>query len=347
VAPMTVIGLLLVALAVTVLPLVVKKVGDNLEVFLFAAGVLAVTITAQWSLPFLLEALEGPVKITVAVLAAGLLFHFLQRPLEQGITALRRRVGPRVLVCALIAVVGLLSSFITAIIASLIMVEAVSRLKLDGKTETRVVILSCFSIGLGAALTPFGEPLATVAVAKLAGPPYHADTWFLLRILWMYVLPGIALLSAAGLVVVGTPRAQESPVPREERETIVSSLVRTAKVYIFVVGLLCLGKGFTPLIESFIGSISSLALFWVNITSAVLDNATLTAAEIVPSMEMHQVVAALMGLLIAGGMLVPGNIPNIIAAGRLKIDSRKWAAFGVPVGMAMMICAFIVLLVQR
>ncbi|MGA2477463.1 MAG: DUF1646 family protein [Spirochaetia bacterium] len=344
---MTVVGLLIIALAVTVLPLFVKKVGDNLEVFLLVTGVLAVTITAQWSLPFVLEAIQGPIKITIAVLAASLLFHFLQRPLEQGITGLRRRVGPRILVCALIALVGLLSSFVTAIIASLIMVEAVSRLKLDQKTETRVVILACFSIGLGAALTPFGEPLATVAVTKLAGAPYHADTWFLLRILWMYVIPGIALLSAAGIFVVGRPGALESPVPHEERETILSALVRTTKVYIFVVGLICLGKGFTPLIDSFIGSISYLALFWVNITSAVLDNATLTAAEIVPSMQMHQIVAALMGLLIAGGMLVPGNIPNIIAAGKLKIESREWARFGVPVGMVMMIAAFLILLVQR
>ena len=70
-------------------------------------------------------------------------------------------------------------------------------------------------------------------------------------------------------------------------------------------------------------------------------------AEIVPSMQMHQIVAALMGLLIAGGMLVPGNIPNIIAAGKLKIESREWARFGVPVGMVMMIAAFLILLVQR
>jgi predicted cation transporter len=344
---MTWIGLLVIALAVTVLPLFVKKVGDNLEVFLFVMGAVAVTLTAQWSIPLLREAAESPLKITAAVLVASLLFHFLQHPLERGVTRLRERVGPKALVCALIALVGLLSSFITAVIASLIMVEAVSRLKLDQKTETRVVVLACFSIGLGAALTSFGEPLATVAVAKLAGAPYHADTWFLLRILWMYALPAIALLSVAGIFVVGRPGAPASPVPREERETIGSAIVRAIKVYVFVVGLIFLGKGFTPLIDSFIGSISYLVLFWVNITSAVLDNATLTAAEIVPSMHMQQIVAALLGLLIAGGMLVPGNIPNIIAAGKLKIDSREWAKPAVPVGMVMMIVVFIILALQR
>ena len=294
-----------------------------------------------------MEALRGPIKITAAVLGASLLFHFFQVPFEQGMLRLRTRAGPSALVCVLIALVGLLSSFITAIIASLIMVEAVSRLKLDQKTETRVVVLACFSIGLGAALTPFGEPLAAVAVTKLAGEPYHADTWFLLRILWMYVIPAIALLSLAGIIVVGKPGTLESPVPREERETFRSAIVRTIKVYIFVVGLIFLGTGFTPFIDRVVGSVSYLALFWVNITSAVLDNATLTAAEIVASMQMRQIVAALLGLLIAGGMLVPGNIPNIIAAGKLKIDSREWAKVGLPIGMAMMIMCFVVLLLQR
>jgi len=110
------------------------------------------------------------------------------------------------------------------------------------------------------------------------------------------------------------------------------------------VGLLFLGAGFAPLIDRSIGSISPLALFWANITSAVLDNAALAAAEIVPSMQMHQLVAALMGLVIAGGMLVPGNIPNIIAAGRLKISARDWARIGVPVGLVTMTAMFGVLL---
>src|SRR5208337_291999 len=184
-------GLLAIAAAVILLPLLVKRIGENLEPFLFVMGIAAVTVTSQWSVHLLLEALAGPIGITAAVLAAGLLFHFIQEPLERGITRLRARTGPKFLVFAIIFAVGLLSSFITAIIASLIMVEMVSRLKLDQKTETRVVVLACFSIGLGAALTSFGEPLAAVAVTKLAGEPYHADTWFLLRNLWMYVIPGI------------------------------------------------------------------------------------------------------------------------------------------------------------
>ncbi len=342
-----IVGLIAVAAAVTLLPLVVRKAGDNLEIFLFVMGITAVTVAGQWRVSLVFDALRGPLGITLAVLGASLLFHFLQGPLERGITRLRARMGPRILAFAIIAGAGIVSSFITAIIASLVMVETVSRLRLDRKAEVRVVVLSCFSIGLGAALTPFGGPLAAVAVAKLAGQPYHAGTWFLLRHLWMYVVPGILVVGTAGVLFLGGPAGTEAPAPRDERETYVSSVIRTLKVYLFVAGLILLGAGFTPLIESFIDSVPSGALFWANITSAVLDNATVTAAEIVPTMQMNQIVAALMGCLIAGGMLVPGNIPNIIAAGRLRIDNREWAKIAVPFGTAMMIVTFVILIVQR
>jgi predicted cation transporter len=77
--------------------------------------------------------------------------------------------------------------------------------------------------------------------------------------------------------------------------------------------------------------------------SAVLDNATLTAAEIGPYLSPLQIRAALMGLLISGGMLIPGNIPNIIAAGKLGISSREWGRVGVPIGLAAMGVYFVVI----
>ena len=63
-----------------------------------------------------------------------------------------------------------------------------------------------------------------------------------------------------------------------------------------------------------------------------------------PKMSLDQISLLLMGLLIAGGMLVPGNIPNIIAAGRLKIPSRDWARLGVPLGLVLMAIYFPILL---
>ena len=60
-------------------------------------------------------------------------------------------------------------------------------------------------------------------------------------------------------------------------------------------------------------------------------------------MTITQIQSVLMGLLIAGGMLIPGNIPNIICAGKLGIKSREWAVFGVPLGLALMVAYFVVL----
>jgi predicted cation transporter len=51
-----------------------------------------------------------------------------------------------------------------------------------------------------------------------------------------------------------------------------------------------------------------------------------------------------MGLLIAGGMLIPGNIPNIVAAERLKISMKEWAVIGVPLGLVIMVIYFIALI---
>ena len=100
--------------------------------------------------------------------------------------------------------------------------------------------------------------------------------------------------------------------------------------------LIFLGAGFKPFIDAYLIRVSSQTLFWVNMVSAVLDNATLAAAEIGPTLSEAQIKSALLGLLISGGMLIPGNIPNIIAAHALHIKSTEWAKLGVPLGLVMM-----------
>jgi predicted cation transporter len=60
---------------------------------------------------------------------------------------------------------------------------------------------------------------------------------------------------------------------------------------------------FKPLIFEYFTRVPSEVLYWVNMVSALLDNATLTvtAAEIGPTFSQLQVNAAHMGLLMAGG----------------------------------------------
>lgn len=62
-----------------------------------------------------------------------------------------------------------------------------------------MTVISCFS-GLGAALTPIGEPLSTIAVSKLSGNPYHAEFGFLFDLMGIYIIPGVIVLGILGIV---------------------------------------------------------------------------------------------------------------------------------------------------
>jgi predicted cation transporter len=342
-----IIGLFAIIAAVLILPLLVKKVEEQLEIFLFVAGVIAVTVSAQWRWDLVKEALREPLSITAVVLAAGTIFKVLQRPLDRGVRKLREVLGPRVLIFLVVVFLGALSSVITAIVASLVLVELLRYVRFERKVEIRVTVIACFSIGLGASLTPIGEPLSTIAIAKLRGEPYHADFWFLARILGLYIAPCVIALGILALILVHRGASRDSVSEESVEESWGEVFLRTGKVYLFVMALVLLGTGLKPIIDTYVSRIPYLGLYWINSISAIVDNATLTAAEIGPSLELHQITAALLGMLISGGMLIPGNIPNIISAGKLKIGSRQWAAIGVPIGLAIMSIVFAVILLTR
>jgi predicted cation transporter len=69
----------------------------------------------------------------------------------------------------------------------------------------------------------------------------------------------------------------------------------------------------------------------------------MAALEVGPSLSTNQQRAALLGLLISGGALVTGNIPNIVAASRLGITTREWARIGLGTGLVLLILCFAVL----
>ena len=289
------------------------------------------------------SAFMEPVKITIATLIFGLAFRAMREPMKKKIVIAEIRLGPRVFAFLLILVLGLISSVITAIIAALILCEVVSAINLDKKYETRLVVFACFSIGMGAALTPIGEPLSTIAVAKLRGGALDGDFFMLLRIFGVYILPGLVLVSLVGGFLRGTQVSRSESLVEDFAEPFGHIALRAFKVYIFVMALVLLGAGFKPLIDLYISKMPAPLLYWVNITSAILDNATLAAAELGPLMTTAQVKGIIMGIIISGGMLIPGNIPNIIAANKLKISSRAWAATGMPFGLIIMAIYFIIL----
>jgi len=362
------LGLSVIFLAVLLLPFRVKRVEENLEAFLFVCGVAALTLSGfytgliqngeavhtGWSLAIIKEALLAPVYIhnqlrlpvgiVQAVLLVGLIMYVWHTPIHKAIRKMADRLSARLMAFLLIVVLGLVSSVISAILAAIILVETVSAMPLARKLKIELTVIACFSIGLGAALTPLGEPLSTIAITKLSGAPYHAGFGYLAQLLGLYIVPGIIAYGFLGILFLKRSRHLES---QEEdvvyKDKLKDVIMRAAKVYLFIMALVFLGDGFKPIIIKYISKMPAEALYWVNTVSAILDNATLTAAEIGPTLTLLQIKGALMGLLIAGGMLIPGNIPNIIAAGKLGIKSKEWAQVGVQVGFATMFIYFLIL----
>lgn len=333
-----IIGLVIILVLVLFLPFTVKKVEHNLEYFLFMMGIIAAFVGGVFNVELLLHALEDPIKITLAVLIAGLLFKWFQSQLGNAIDKVSHKMPFPLFVALIVIVLGLLSSMITAIIAALVLVLIISNLKLDRRNEVLLTVISCFSIGFGAVLTPIGEPLSTITTSKMG-----EDFFYLFKLTGLYVIPGVIALGIFAALVVKR-RVGETLQANTEAESYGEIIIRAVKIYLFVFGLTMLGAGFEPLINAYLLDLSPKILYWVNMISAVLDNATLAAAEISPAMSTQTVEAILLGLLISGGMLIPGNIPNIIAAGKLNISSKEWARVGLPIGLVIMVIYFVILL---
>lgn len=333
------------------LPLSVKRVEENLEFFLLVMAMIAVTAShalgneALWTPALIKSALVEPVKLTLATLVFGFIFRMLRPALRRRIITWESAIGPRLFAASVIFLLGILSSFITAIIAALILCEIISALSLDKKYETIFTVLACFSIGMGAALTPIGEPLSTIAIAKLRGGANAVDSLFLLKMLGIYIVPGLVLLSVLGALFRGNNVSLQESLTEDHTETTSTIFFRAWKVYVFVIALILLGNGFKPVIDAYIAPLSARLLYWLNMSSAILDNATLAAAQLGPGMSTAQIKGILMGVIISGGMLIPGNIPNIISASKLKISSKSWALIGAPVGFSLMGLYYIVLYV--
>ncbi len=333
-------GLFAVLALVLILPFRVKKVEENLEPFFLVMGIAAVSISGLWSYELVIEALETPLKITEfagipigifqVVLIVGLLIHFFNRQVYSALVAVLKKLGMKVFAFLVITVFGLVSSIISVIVSAVILAEIALVTPLERSRKIEFVVIACFAVGLGAALTPVGEPLSTIVVKKL-----NEDFFYLIDLIGMYVIPSVVVLGIYGAFRVGKVSCEEIEVP-EYTETIRTVVIRAIRVYVFIAALVLLGEGFTPIIDWYISKIPPMIIYWVNMVSAILDNATLAAAEIGPQLTELQIKGALMGLIISGGMLIPGNIPNIVAAGRLRITMGEWAKLGVPIGLILM-----------
>jgi predicted cation transporter len=328
---------------VLTLPFFSKRAEEELESFLFAMGFIAVTISGLWSWKLIWKALHEPIPIAIAVFVSGFIFEHIRDRLTSWIHSIVDRFGIRTVLIIMITVLGLLSSVITAIIAGLILAEITSSFKLSRVARIRIIVTGCFAIGMGAALTPLGEPLATVVFSKLTNGTRPPLT-FLIHLLGLWIVPAVAGFGVLAALIVH-PHHVEHRIIHHPAESSSQILTRAVKTYIFVVGLVLLGTGISPVVDRYMPGIPGYALYWINIVSAALDNATLTAAEVSASMPPMKMQCMLLGLLISGGILIPGNIPNIICANKLSIKSKEWARLGIPIGLAVMALYFILLLI--
>ena len=355
-----IIGLLIVLALIFILPFAIRTIEHNLEYFLLVMGIAAVIISKTLSLDLFIHIFENYLLyfITAAVLIAGLIFRVSVKRIQQFVNFVTAKMPMELFIFLLVVILGLVSSLITAIIAALVLVEMIHVLPLNRKQKINLTIISCFSIGLGAALTPIGEPLSTIVVSAL-----KVDFFYLLKNIGFYVIPCIIVLGLLGAFYIGRSNKKDKNTANiegntainvseaeitenkvtTETESLKDVFIRALKIFLFVIALELLGAGFKPLINTYVIHLDSRLLYWINICSAVLDNATIAAAEVSPKMSLQQIQAILMGLLLSGGMLIPGNIPNIISAGKLHIKSREWAKVGVPLGFALLIIYFLVI----
>ncbi|WP_301110206.1 DUF1646 family protein [Sporosarcina sp.] len=337
-----VIGLIVILALVLLLPFTVHRIERNLELFLFFMGCAAAYVSGVLQPQLIMQALHNPLHITFAVIAAGVVFRWVRVPFESTILYWSQLIPFRIFLACIIMILGIISSIITAIIAALVLVAIASVLQMDRRSEIRFVILACYAIGMGAVLTPVGEPLSTIATNKL-----NEDFYYLMNLLGWDIIAGVFAFGLLAIFLIKPRRRSTQHSSGQAAESYVGILIRGMKVYVFVLALTLLGAGFEPLIRLYLLDLHPLTLYWINMISAVLDNATLAAAEISPAMDESTIQAILLGLLISGGMLIPGNIPNIIVAGKLNIRSGEWARTGVPLGLLAMVVYFVILFARQ
>ena len=331
----------LVIIVVLLGPVLVRPIERNVELFFLLIGLLTAAAMGRFNMTLVRGALYEPLSFTLAVLVFGGAFRFSKAYLDELFGAALQQLNPRILCFGLAIILGALAPFITPVVSALVFVEAVALLRCDRAAEIAATVFACFAIGIGAGLTPLGLPGIAVVLRSL-----HADFWYLTNLLGPFAAVGI-VLAAAPILLLPFDRGLPLTEIRAEDSWQTVLLVRPGRVYVFIAGLVALSDGLRPVVNEYVHRVPDGLLFWLNTLSAVVNNSTLAVIEISPSMSISQQRAALLGLLISGGALITGNIPNIVAASRLRISSREWARVGVGLAAVLLSLCFVVLLVIR
>ena len=324
-------------------PLASRWVESHLEIFLLMVGAAAVTISGGWSVDFIYETLQYPVNVAFIVLVVSVIFNNYSRYIFRVLFAFFRKLEPQYSFALLVFLLGITSSLVSVTVAALVLAEVLKVVNLERSSTVRITVFACYAIGLGAVLTPLAEPLGLIINNALTGAPHFADFFFLMRHFFVWIAPAILLMSAAAGYSARHAGTTMQMHIREDKETYGSMLRRTWHIYMFVAALNLISAGLRPLAQSTITHLGGKVLFLANAVSVIIDNATLAAIEIVPTISMNDLIYMVIGLAAFGSMLVQGNLPNIVAAEKLGIKSREWASIAVPTGLVLMGGYFIIL----
>ena len=324
-------------------PLASRWVESHLEIFLLMVGAAAVTISGGWSVDFIYETLQYPVNVAFIVLVVSVIFNNYSRYIFRVLFAFFRKLEPQYSFALLVFLLGITSSLVSVTVAALVLAEVLKVVNLERLSTVRITVFACYAIGLGAVITPLAEPLGLIINNALTGAPHFADFFFLMRHFFVWIAPAILLLSAAAGYSARHAGTTMQMHIREDKETYGSMLRRTWHIYMFVAALNLISAGLRPLAQSTITHLGGKVLFLANAVSVIIDNATLAAIEIVPTISMNDLIYMVIGLAAFGSMLVQGNLPNIVAAEKLGIKSREWASVAVPTGLVLMGAYFIIL----
>lgn len=343
---LTKILLAIVVLNLLVWPLASKWVENHLELFLLAVGAVAVTIIGGWNKNFVYETLNSPVNVAFIVLVVSVIFNYYSRYIFRILFILFRYLEPRYSFAILVFLLGITSSIFSVTVAALVLAEVLQVVNLEREQTVKVTVYACYAIGLGAILLPLAEPLGLVIYNELAAGPHRADFFFVLRHFFGWIMPGILLMSLAAGYTVRHANTQVQLHIREDKEDYKSMLRRTWHIYLFVAALSLISTGLRPFAQSTIAHLNGKILFWANSVSVIIDNATLAAIEVTPSVTTDNLMYMVIGLAAFGSMLVQGNLPNIVAAEKLNIKSREWARVAVPAGVVLMCGYFVALWIK-
>src|SRR5262245_63715717 len=123
-------GLTIIFSAVLLGPFLNKWIESNLEIFLFVMGAVSATLSNAWTSEVIHEGFVAPINITLAVLVAGVLFHYTRRFVDRGMRRVLITVPLLAIGCFRVVSVGLISIVVSASVAGLMYVVFIIRLPL-------------------------------------------------------------------------------------------------------------------------------------------------------------------------------------------------------------------------